>query len=56
MPLDVLIKLPTEEMTQEESMYQDELKSKYPHQYLKRQHELAASKQAALPLAPPSIS
>lgn len=56
MPLDVLIKLPTEPMTPEERAFQDELRLKYPSQYLRRQHELAASRQASLPLAPPSIS
>lgn len=55
MSLDVVIKLPTEPMTQEERSFQEGLRAKYPIQYVKRQHELAASKQASLPLAPPSI-
>lgn len=55
MPLDIVIKLPTEPMTQEERSFQEGLRAKYPTQYIKRQHELAASRQASLPLAPPSI-
>lgn len=55
MPLDIVIKLPTEPMTQEERSFQEGLRAKYPTQYIRRQHELAASRQASLPLAPPSI-
>ncbi|KAI8068818.1 SWIRM domain-containing protein [Thamnidium elegans] len=44
MPDDVLIKLPNDPMTPEEKDYQDNLRVRYPTQYLQRQHQLAAAR------------
>lgn len=44
MPNDVVVKLPNDTMTPEEKEYQDNLRVRYPTQYLQRQHQLAAAR------------
>ncbi|KAI9262543.1 SWIRM domain-containing protein [Helicostylum pulchrum] len=44
MPNDIVVKLPNDTMTPEEKEYQDNLRVRYPIQYLQRQHQLAAAR------------
>jgi hypothetical protein len=51
MPNNVIIKLSNDPMTPEEREFQSRLRARYPGQYLERQHEIAASRQAAAAVA-----